>query len=272
MNTSIGVSHSPFFSIVIATYNSFDFIEKSLQSAILQSFKNFEIIVVDDGSSLNFKNYLVSLCSKFTSVGFNIKVFFRNHDGISSTRNFGVLKSTGRYIYVLDSDDELVENSLELVFDFLVKKNYPDFIFGNILLINYNSEKIGFRRYKYFSRDVFKKKIFSSFFIPFKHSAFVYSVDAFRKLGGYNVDFLRLVDIELFFRFLNSNFVILHFSKFISKFRVHNNNFSDNRLKNLKYWFKFYNLYCSKFKILMKIRRVFIELLKYFFVLIRYKR
>jgi len=88
-----------FYSIIIPLYNKELFIKDTLINVINQSFKDFEIIVVDDGSTDNS----VSIVNKISDK--RLKVYSKANGGVSSARNFGIAKAKGDYIAFLDADD-----------------------------------------------------------------------------------------------------------------------------------------------------------------------
>ena len=88
-------------SVIVTVYNSEKYISNAIKSIIDQTYKNLEIIVVDDGS----EDASLDICYKYEEVDSRIKVFHKINEGVSSARNFGLRKSTGRYICFLDSDD-----------------------------------------------------------------------------------------------------------------------------------------------------------------------
>lgn len=97
-------------SIVIPVYNREAFIEECLNSIINQPVDKslYEIICIDDGSKDNSLSILKSYQEKYS----NIKVFSQENQGASSARNHGIDKATGKYIWFIDSDDFLIENTL----------------------------------------------------------------------------------------------------------------------------------------------------------------
>lgn len=110
--------HSPLVSIIIPTYNRAWTIGITIQSALNQTYKNTEIIIVDDGSNDNTRNIVMEFGSR-------ISYFFKENAGCSSARNFGINKSKGKYVAFLDSDDFWYENKLEKQVYFLeTHKNF----------------------------------------------------------------------------------------------------------------------------------------------------
>jgi glycosyltransferase involved in cell wall biosynthesis len=89
----------PHVSVIIATYNRETFIARALSSVLSQSFRDFEVIVVDDGSS-DGTEQVVRRCG-----GDNVRYVFQKNAGPGAARNHGVRISTGKYVAFLDSDD-----------------------------------------------------------------------------------------------------------------------------------------------------------------------
>ena len=113
----------PFFSIVIPLYNKKDYILKTLRSVLEQSFTDFEVIIVNDGStdsSLNLVNKIKD---------FRLKVYNKNNEGVSVARNYGIQKSTSEWIAFLDSDDEWEPQYLQNIYDSIRKIPTGDVFF-----------------------------------------------------------------------------------------------------------------------------------------------
>ena len=97
----------PLVSIIIPVYNSEKFLSESIYSALAQTWKHTEIIVIDDGSSDNS----FSIAQKFSSDSF--KIYKQNNKGASAARNLGFSVSKGDYIQYLDADDILAPDKIE---------------------------------------------------------------------------------------------------------------------------------------------------------------
>lgn len=97
------------FSIIVPVYNTKDYIKKCLDSIFNQTYSNYEVIIVNDGSPDNSE----SIIKKYIKDKKKFKLYNKENGGLSDARNFGVLKSKGDYILFLDSDDYIDESLLE---------------------------------------------------------------------------------------------------------------------------------------------------------------
>lgn len=98
------------FSVVIPLYNKAQMIERTLQSVLCQSFTNYEVIIIDDGSTDNG----VEVIHQFTNDS-RIKIFSQDNQGVSVARNQGIKESQYEYIAFLDGDDEWKPNFLSKI-------------------------------------------------------------------------------------------------------------------------------------------------------------
>lgn len=108
---------TPFISIVIPLYNKALYIEKTLKSVLNQTYNDYEILIVDDGSTDNGVELIKNnyKCSK-------IRIIQKDNGGPSSARNRGVVESRGEWIVFLDADDQLLPSALS-VFSSLITEN-----------------------------------------------------------------------------------------------------------------------------------------------------
>ena len=100
-----------FISIVVPVYNVADYLHYAIDSLMKQTYQNFEVILVNDGSTDNSP----MLCEDYAKQYENIHVFHKENGGLSDARNFGVAKSNSDWIFFLDPDDYLEEYTLELI-------------------------------------------------------------------------------------------------------------------------------------------------------------
>ncbi|MEA3225843.1 MAG: glycosyltransferase family 2 protein [Planctomycetota bacterium] len=99
----------PEVSVIVPTYNRDYIIKETVDSILAQTFEDFEVLVVDDGSTDDTRAVVEN------SVDNRVRYFHKTNGGPSSARNFGLSKAKGRYILFLDSDDYWPENYLEIM-------------------------------------------------------------------------------------------------------------------------------------------------------------
>lgn len=97
-------------SVIIPMYNSEKYIRETILSVLNQTYKNIEIIVIDDGSSDNSAGIVKTMADKFENV---IKYYYENNAGVSRARNKGIENANGKYVAFMDSDDLWMPDKLE---------------------------------------------------------------------------------------------------------------------------------------------------------------
>lgn len=100
----------PKISIIVPVYNVEKYLKQCIDSILLQSFQNWECILVDDGSVDNSGN----ICDEYATKDSRIQVVHKKNGGVCSARNIGLLNANGEWIYFVDSDDILYPNALSL--------------------------------------------------------------------------------------------------------------------------------------------------------------
>ncbi len=136
----------PFFSIILPTYNREKYIATAINSVIEQSFKEWELIIIDDGSTDNTFNIISNFNDK------RIIYIYQNNFERSIARNNGINNSKGQYICFLDSDDRYCSDILEKLHNFLKSKNFPQntFMFFDAIITDENNTSFQKTNYKYF--------------------------------------------------------------------------------------------------------------------------
>ncbi len=115
---------SPFFSIIIPIYNKEDYIDKCIDSIINQTFSNFEVVIINDGSTDNSSNKLNDITDS------RFKVISISNGGVSNARNIGISESTGQYIIFIDADDYIATEYLSTIHQALQQYQVDLLIFG----------------------------------------------------------------------------------------------------------------------------------------------
>lgn len=103
-------------SVIVPVYNIENYIECCIKSIINQTYKNLEVILVDDGSTDKTGN----ICDEYKNIDKRIKVIHRKNEGVSSARNIGLENSCGKFIAFVDGDDYIEKNYLEFLYKSLI--------------------------------------------------------------------------------------------------------------------------------------------------------
>lgn len=130
-------------SVIIPVYNGENYIKTCIESVINQTFKDFELIVINDGSTDKTESVINLIKDK------RLKVISTNNLGVSSARNLGMEKANGDFILLLDSDDYIKENTLELLYGLAIK-NGVDIIRYNGYIGNQNDT---FNKLEFYVKD-----------------------------------------------------------------------------------------------------------------------
>ena len=119
-----------FFSIIVPVYNGEKHINKCIQNLLRQSYDNFEIIIVNDGSTDNTSQ----IVSKYESSNNKIRLINKKNNGVSIARNIGIKNAQGDYIIFVDADDYLDVNALHILINLLYQKRHDLLIYGFTVL------------------------------------------------------------------------------------------------------------------------------------------
>lgn len=114
----------PLFSVIIPAFNSQNFISKAIESVLNQQIKDWELIVVDDGSTDN----TYDICKRFSDKNNKIKILHNKNQGVSVARNTGLKHAQGNYIFFIDADDYIEVDTLFSLQKAIVRFNTPDII------------------------------------------------------------------------------------------------------------------------------------------------
>ena len=106
-------------SVIVPVYNTSKYLRKCLDSLVNQTYKNIEIIIINDGSTDNSDEIIKEYEQKYNF----IKYFKNENQGISKTRNFGIEKANGEYILFVDSDDYVDETLIEKAYNYANENN-----------------------------------------------------------------------------------------------------------------------------------------------------
>lgn len=145
---------TPLITVTICTYNGEAYLEKTINSVLAQDYANFEVVIVDDGSS----DGTVSMIERFAGQHTCIRPFYRKNHGLPASRNFSFKQAEGEWIAIIDQDDLCYPNRLSRQLE--VAHDYPSagLVFCNTHHINEHDEIIGDQLSKFSLPDSFIPK------------------------------------------------------------------------------------------------------------------
>lgn len=214
---------NPFVSVVIASLNRAELLRESMTSVLEQSFKDLELIVVDDGSTDNTEEVVRSFDDPRVR-------YFRTGDsplGISAARNLGARESRGEWTAVHDDDDLMLPHRLE----HQIKRIEPgvDFIYG--AFVNFDNETAELQLHH--GRNMTYGAALQTGFAP-GHSTWLVRTDLIRQFG-YDEGLESAVDNNLAFRLLRSGVEMVHSGDVCLLRRVHSGRITDTGGAGQKY-------------------------------------
>ena len=166
-------------SIIIPTYNRERYIAKAIESVLHQTYKNIELIIIDDGSTDTTKDVIAPYLADS-----RIHYIYQKNKGASCARNNGIKVSSGKYVAPLDSDDYWSdEKKLEKQIYFLEKNKEYGLVGGGIIRINQEGSELARRLLPNTDKQIRERILFSS---PFAHSTVVFRKDVYELVGGYD--------------------------------------------------------------------------------------
>lgn len=211
---------SHLISVIIPAYNADRFIKESIESVLSQSFKDFELIIVDDGSKDDTKEII----DEFIHLT-NIKYIYQENTGVSAARNTGAQLAKGEYLVFLDADDILMPHCLEKR---LQKIENSDFglVHNDMQTVRFEDNSLGevmFGREGFILDDLL---LWEGCSIPTPSSIMV-KRKVYEEVGGFHTALSNNADQEWFFR-VASKYKIGRIPEPLTYYRIHANNMHSN--------------------------------------------
>ena len=181
-------------TIIMPVYNGATFLEKSINSILFQSFKDYQFFIIDDGSIDNSKEII----NKYASLDKRIKYFYKSNSGITDTLNYGLNLAKTKWIARLDADDFSSPSRLMTQLR-IVNKNKSIVLCGsNIINVDAHGNYISHSKYPKDNKKLFYRLIHGKPF--FAHSSAFFSREAALQVGGYRTDIKKAQDWDLWIR------------------------------------------------------------------------
>ncbi len=215
----------PKVSIIIPTYNSSAFIERAVGSVLRQTFTDWELLIVDDGST----DDTVDLVTEFIKQDSRIKLFRtpQNSGGPALPKNIGIENARGEYVAFLDHDDEWLPEKLAK--QLKVFEDSRDEKLGLVacyININNDSRNVAIKYH-----DMYKKQalaILLQYNFLATSSCVIVRAEIFRMIGFFDTKFKISDDWDMWLRIARANYRFDFVPEFLCNYNMHQNNSSSN--------------------------------------------
>ena len=197
-------------SIITPIYNVDEiFLKKCIHSVLYQIYDNWELCLIDDGST---KAHIKPILEKYAKDDPRIKVkFLKENQGVSAALNEGASLATGEYLTFMDHDDEMGNNALYEVFD-VIHKHCPDVIYSDESIIGGEGRTLG----KHFKSDYSPDLLLSHNYIT---HLLIVKKSLFHEIGGFSSEYDSAQDYDLVLRLVERTNNIYHIPKILYYWR-----------------------------------------------------
>lgn len=204
-------------SIILPTYNGEKFIKEAIESVLNQTFKDWELIIINDGST----DKTPEILNQYQFKDKRIKVIHQKNMGLVKSLNKGIKITRGKYVARLD-DDDIWDDSKKLEKQFKFCEKNPQYVLvgGGVIVIDETGKEL-FRYLKPQTDEEIRKIIL--FKCPFAHSSILFRKDEAEKIGFYREDLRFTEDWEFWMR-LGKLGKFYNFPEYFIKYRAHQGN------------------------------------------------
>lgn len=213
------------FSVVMPAYNVERFVARAIESVLSQTYADFELIVIDDGSS----DGTASVIERYANQDPRIRLVRQTNAGIAPTLNRGLEMARGEWAAIMHADDMMLANRLERQSAFIAQN--PDLAVASSLAyyVNDRDEVIGRCRSPYVDRSQVGKAIDRNCMIAFCHPATAVRRSAVLAAGGYRQEFWPAEDADLWTRLAEAGCSIAVQPEYLLNYRIHGSSASISR-------------------------------------------
>ncbi|WP_312067460.1 MULTISPECIES: glycosyltransferase family 2 protein [Weeksellaceae] len=212
----------PLFSIVIVNYNYGKFLKQAIESVINQKFNNYELIIIDGGST----DDSVDIIKSFES---HISYWISEKDnGQSDAFNKGFSKANGEFYFWLNADDILMPNSLINISNYLNKDNKCKWIAANTVFFNEDNEILRCRRGIKWKDFLIKQGP-----IYVYGPSTIFHKELYNKANGFDEGLYYTMDTDLWMRFSNLGYKFYRLPKYVWGLRIHNESKTSHAFTNM---------------------------------------
>jgi glycosyltransferase involved in cell wall biosynthesis len=208
-------------SIIMSCYNASRWLAEAIESVLFQTFKDFEFIIIDDGST----DETVDIIKRYAKTDSRIKIIKKTNTGLADSLNVGIDQAKGEWIARIDADDICMPNRFEKQINFL--KINPSVVLLGCGCLEIEEDGNFIKKHKYPKRHRALVTNLEQLKAFFPHSSVLYRADIVRELGGYNPRCYMCEDRDLWLR-LGEVGRIASFPELLIKLRKHKTSLSYN--------------------------------------------
>ena len=208
-------------TVYITNYNYQDYIKQAIESVLNQTLKNFELFIIDDGSTDNSKDIIES----FRQLN-NVTIIYQKNQGLNITNNIAMRLSNSKYLMRLDADDFIEPDALEVLSNILESDEELGLVFPDYYYVDKKGVKIGEEKRHDFSKDV------SLYDQPAHGACTMIRLSFLKEIGGYNESFNCQDGYDLWLKFI-THYKVTNVNKPLFYYRQHGNNLTTNELRIL---------------------------------------
>jgi glycosyltransferase involved in cell wall biosynthesis len=258
-------------TILLAAYNRLPLLKEAIASALAQDADDFEVLVIDDGSGDETREWLDAEAERDAQ----LRVVHQPNSGVATARQNGVIEARGEFICILDSDDCLVPGALRRLLTEFEQDPSLDLVYCMNTHLQPNGTYQDFPLPVFESNDDMIRAIFLRPRLPLKHSGTIYRRSEALALGGYDTTLPIKIDIDFFLKYLAAGKRLRLINEPLVLFRMHRDSISAKRLLGIR----IYNQLADRYgphnpftRIRFKATRAAIEMAKLAYLFLRMRK
>jgi glycosyltransferase involved in cell wall biosynthesis len=202
--------NEPLVSVIIPCYKQAHFLGEAIESVLRQTYRTYEIIVIDDGSPDN----TAEVAARYP----HVLLISQRNQGLAAARNSGIKESHGEYLVFLDADDRLLPKAMESGIGCMLRHPQSAFVFGSYYYINLDGAPLSAPSPPYHGDDLYfamldRNRIEMG-------AAVMYRRDIFDSIGGFKTSLRAAEDYDLYLRIARS-YPCHHHDEVVAEYRKH---------------------------------------------------
>lgn len=227
-------------SVLMSAYNSADYVGRTIDSVLNQRYKNFDFIIIENGSTDNTRDVI----RRYNDSRINV-IELDENIGLSGALNLGLKHTNSRWIARIDSDDLWTEDKLEKQIAFLSEHQDYCLLASWVDYINASDDKIGESREPLTAWEPVKAKYEANKAVVFCHSSVIFDREDVMSVGGYHGQFWPTEDADLWNRLLETGKKMQILPVPLTLYRIYDGGNSITKLRQMNLMFR-YTKYCMR--------------------------